>query len=1048
MTEQPDEKESKNVPKSVSYLVARFREHREQYRSPTGNYNETQVRREFLDPLFAALGWDVSNEANLSAAYKEVIHEDAIKVQGKTKAPDYCFRVGGVRQFFLEAKKPAVNIRESAPAAYQLRRYAWSAKLPFSILSDFEEFAVYDCRPKPKRTDDAATARILYFTLDELEERWDELSSMFGRDAVSSGALRRFAYDWKPITGGAEVDRAFLSEIESWRDELARDVASNNSDIIQSELNFAVQRIIDRIIFLRICEDRGLEEYCTLLACAQAQDVYRSLLDVFQRADEKYNSGLFHFASEKDWTEPPDRLTPILSISNKPLISIIRKLYFPDSPYEFSVLPAEILGQVYEQFLGKVIYLNEAGRARVEEKPEVRKAGGVYYTPAFVVDYIIQTTIGPALERNEPRTIGGLTDNFRPSKARDAQPLRILDPSCGSGSFLLAAYDHLLRWYLRAYTETDADRHASGKSPKLYAHPSGEWRLTTDEKKRILLTHIYGVDIDPQAVETTKLSLLLKVLEGEVAETIGSNLRLFEERALPDLARNIKCGNSLVDVSESLTESVANWDTEFISRINLFNWRDEFPHVFCQGGFDIVIGNPPYRRERDFKSLLGEISCTEFGRMYRSARMDLWYYFVHKALHLMKPGGRMSYITNAYWLNGAGSEKLINHIKEEGNIEEIVYLDKLKIFSGVAGIHMIMRLKKQLGNRTLVRRVPDKPEGTAEEYLTAAKPFVEFEKERLAIFHNGKIDIEPPRRELLSKIEKGERLSDLGIIRQGIAENPATINKKTNSKYGDYWSVGEGVFAITPEEVRSLGIPSSEAVLLRKYHDLCDIGRYYLASEPSLRLIYSTPTTCPDIDQYPVIYEHLKRFRPIMEARRETRAGTRSWWHLHWPRDEALWKAEKILSVQMGKRPTFAKSVGECYVGFSVNVFVPRDTIKVDINYILGVLNSRLLWLWFKHNAKRRGVGLELNGGVLGRAPIVIPDLGTPGRKRLYEDVVANAKQMSNLVGDLQKTRAPHVRKNIERQIAATDEVVDNKVFEVYGLSQDECTFVRAETQE
>ena len=155
------------APASVEELVQRFAGHVDSYRS--GQYNEAQVRREFLDPFFEALGWDVYNRKGYAEAYKEVIHEDAIKVGGRTKAPDYCFRAGGgQRSFFVEAKKPSVDIREAVSPAYQLRRYAWSAKLPVSILTDFVELAVYDCRIRPEKNDKPSVARIIYSTLHRI----------------------------------------------------------------------------------------------------------------------------------------------------------------------------------------------------------------------------------------------------------------------------------------------------------------------------------------------------------------------------------------------------------------------------------------------------------------------------------------------------------------------------------------------------------------------------------------------------------------------------------------------------------------------------------------------------------------------------------------------------------------------------------------------------------------------------------------------------------------------------------------------------------------
>ncbi len=380
------------VPQEIIGLIERFDANRESYQS--GVYNETQLRREFVDPFFKALGWDVDNEKGYAEAYKDVIHEDSIKVGGLTKAPDYCFRIGGTRKFFIEAKKPSVNLKDDVSPAFQLRRYAWSAKLPLSILTDFEEFVVYDCRVKPVKTDKASVARVLYFNHTEYIQRWDEIAQVFSRDAVLKGSFDKYAESGKAKKGTTEVDAAFLSEIESWRDALARSLALRNTNLTQKELNFAVQRTIDRIIFLRICEDRGIERYGRLMALVNGDGVYARLCELFRRADERYNSGLFHFQKEKGRAELPDTVTPCLDVDDKALKDIIRNLYYPDSPYEFSVLSADILGQVYEQFLGKVIRLTAGHRAVVEDKPEVKKAGGVYYTPTYLVDYIVNNTVG------------------------------------------------------------------------------------------------------------------------------------------------------------------------------------------------------------------------------------------------------------------------------------------------------------------------------------------------------------------------------------------------------------------------------------------------------------------------------------------------------------------------------------------------------------------------------------------------------------------------------------------------------------------------------
>ena len=458
-----------NVPQKVLDLVEIFERNSDEYRA--AEFNEANLRIQFVNPLFKTLGWDMDNELGSAEAYKDVIHEASLKIGGETKASDYCFRIGGTPKFYLEAKKPHVNIKDDPGPAFQLRRYGWSKKLPLSILTDFEEFAVYDCRVKPAQYDKASAARILYLRYTDYAKEWDQIASVFSLDAICKGSFDKYADSKKAKRGTATVDTAFLEEIENWRFELAKNLALRNRQLSPRELNFAVQITIDRIIFLRMCEDRGIVSYGQLRAVAAHADVYAELCKLYEKADHCYNSGLFHFSNEADRSEEPDTLTPKLLIDDKTLRVIIKTLYYPDSPYEFSVLPTEILGQVYEQFLGKVIRLTTSHTAKIEEKPEVKKAGGVYHTPTYIVDYIVKHTVGKLLGEPSPFRDGEGREGEAPAEpapatniaivdtpgsagaspsqrspcltAKQARKLRILDPACGS--FLLGAYDFLLK---------------------------------------------------------------------------------------------------------------------------------------------------------------------------------------------------------------------------------------------------------------------------------------------------------------------------------------------------------------------------------------------------------------------------------------------------------------------------------------------------------------------------------------------------------------------------------------------------------------------------
>ena len=616
------------APSIVRELIQRFTAFEDSYRS--AQYNETQLRREFIDPLFEALGWDIHNKQGLDERFKDVVHEDSIRIEGRAKAPDYSFRVGGTRVFFVEAKRPSLDIKKDPAPAFQLRRYAFSANLTVSILTDFEEFSVYDCRIRPTHKDAASMGRILYIRYEDFEAKWGELSALFSPESIKRGSLERFG-SGRRVRGTAEVDDAFLNELETWRADLARNIALRNRRISEAELNEAVQTTIDRIVFLRICEDRGIERYGSLSALVKGEGIYPRLLEAFERADEVYDSGLFHFHVESGRTGRPDVLTPALSIDDSVLRKILANLYYPESPYEFSVMPAEILGNVYERFLGNTIRLTPSHRAKVEAKPEVAKAGGVFYTPAYVVRYIVDNTLSELIRKKRPA---------------DVAKIKVLDPACGSGSFLLGAYQALQDWHLNTYTRTNPQSHAKGRNPRLYCGPRGDWRLTASEKKRILTNSIFGVDIDPQAVEVTKLSLLLKVLEGESEETVGKTLDLFKERALPDLDMNIRCGNSLIGPDYLSLQVGLPVEACVELDVTCFDWRAEFPSVFerSRPGFDVVIGNPPYLNlKRGFLSVQQK---AYFQSVYETAhgQYDAFALFIEKAIHLLRPGGRHAYI--------------------------------------------------------------------------------------------------------------------------------------------------------------------------------------------------------------------------------------------------------------------------------------------------------------------------------------------------------------------------------------------------------------------
>jgi len=661
------------APERIKNLVECFERNLSSYKCQ--GYNEAQLRQEFINPFFEALDWDVYNRGGAAPAYRDVIHEDSIKMTGGgTKAPDYCFTLSGNKKFFVETKKPSIDVTKDPKPAYQLRRYAWSAQLPVSILTNFETFIVYDSRQKPKESDKVTVGKIQSYSYREYIDRWAEIANIFSKSAVLQGSFDKFTAAARLKRGTQEVGSEFLKEIEGWRDALARNIAQRNPQLSVPELNNAVQGTIDRIIFLRMCEDRGIERYGQLQSLLQQENIYKQLGKIYQKSDEKYNSGLFHFKSEKGRL-PPDEITLQLMIDDKVLEAIIKNLYYPDSPYEFSVLRPEILGNVYEQFLGKVIRLTEGHHAKVEEKPEVKKAGGVYYTPEYIVRYIVENTVRRLCEGKTPKQI---------------EKIHILDPSCGSGSFLHGAYSCLLDYHLDYYTKQ--------KNPKrfkdqIFLGKDGQWFLRIKEKKRILLNNIFGVDIDKQAVEVTKLSLLLKILEGTGRDVFEHQQKLWSERVLPDLSDNIKCGNSLIgtDFHEGNTLE------EDVITINAFDWNIEFKNIMEDGGFDAVIGNPPYRMLQPHNTTDEILQYLRQNYFAADFKVDFFHLFLQRGVLLLKTGGFEGFIIPVTLLNNVYVETLRDWLIESCCIDSISVASD-KVFSADV-FTVVLILQKEVDKR-------------------------------------------------------------------------------------------------------------------------------------------------------------------------------------------------------------------------------------------------------------------------------------------------------------------------------------------------------------
>ena len=958
-----------SAPEEIHKLVERFERNLDAYRS--GKYNEAQVRQEFINPFFNALGWDIYNKQGYAEAYKDVIHEDAIKVGSVVKAPDYCFCIGGTRKFFLEAKKPAVNIKKDISPAYQLRRYAWSAKLPLSILTDFEELAVYDCRIKPVKTDRASKARTYYLTYTDYIDRWDEIALIFSREAVLKGSFDKYVESSKAKRGTAEVDTAFLEEIDRWREILARNIALRNPGLTIRELNFAVQHTIDRIVFLRICEDRGVELYGRLMSLKNGTQVYRRLCQLFRQADDRYNSGLFHFRKEKDRTSSPDDLTLDLTIDDKTLKDIFKNLYYPDSPYEFSVFQADILGQVYERFLGKVIRLTSGNRAVVENKPEIKKAGGVYYTPTYIVDYIVK------------HTVGELVDGKKPGPRGAVSKLKILDPACGSGSFLIGAYQYLLDWHRDQYIDDGPEKWAKARKPRLYQRAGGDWRLTTDERKRILLNNIYGVDIDPQAVEVTKLSLLLKVLEDENSETIKKQLALFHERVLPDLGNNIKCGNSLIGPDFYEGRQMSLLGEEEIYRVNVFDWNAEFPEIMRAGGFDAVIGNPPY----GYMVLAIQQGYFSKHYQYQDHQKDLYLLFFERYEYFLKNHGRIGVIVSNTWLQSITFRRIRQYLTTHYNWLRILHLPD-KVFRAVVDTHVLI-----------------------------------FQK---AATHT----------------MKDEYLS-VDIRRGGMVTSSHTLPWQYIPRTGDPINI---VVPIEGQKLfRKVQDRSSPLLQICKIYNGTKPFEKGKGKPPQTEQImkekpYVREGTKPAPTWSPLLRGSLiRRYENLWKYNYWILYGP---W-LAAPRDPAIFDAPLKIMVRQTGDSIIATLIEKGFIARNnIHILLPRD-MNYDLRYILGIMNSILIDFAYSFVNPEKGEALaQIKKYHVEQLPIRAINFSDPADKARHDRMVELVGQMLDLNKQLAEAKEPQTKTVFQRQIETTDRQIDRLVYELYELTEDEIRIV------
>ncbi len=625
---------------TIQQLVEKYHSNRTNYINP--KYNETLLRSDFLDPLFELLGWDIKNNSSKPTNEREVILEEALKanISENSKKPDYSFRLFSERKFFLEAKKPCVGIEASNEAAKQIRRYGFTAKLKISVLSNFEYLIIYDTSVKVENDDNFHKALIRSYHYTEYEKAFDEIKTLLGKEAVYSGA---FDVEWQSIENKINqysIDDLFLHQINDWRKQLGIEIYNNSPGIDEQQLNDIVQSYLNRILFLRVCEDRDLVVYQSLLSAANTSD-FKALLKQFEVADKRYNSGLF------------DQLLKDQIIENVSSVfwTIIKQLYYPQSAYSFSVFSSDILGSIYEIFLSEKLAIVDDSVELVKKPENVDR--DIITTPTFVINDILRNTIQIKCTDKTDKEI---------------MKLKFSDISCGSGAFLLEMYQLLNDILIDYYLKNDP--------LKLIQTNINTYKLPFEIKRELLLSCIYGVDKDYNAVEAAKFGLLLKLLEGEDANSTNTI-----QPVLPKLDSNIFFGNSLIN-SALITDKK---DYYIINPFDFNNLK-----------FDVIVGNPPYMKSEDMKNITPK-ELPIYKKRYTSAykQFDKYFLFIEQGLKLLTDDGLLGYIVPSKFSKVGAGKKLREELSDSKYLSSIVSFGANQVFHDKTTYTCLLILNKQ-----------------------------------------------------------------------------------------------------------------------------------------------------------------------------------------------------------------------------------------------------------------------------------------------------------------------------------------------------------------
>jgi len=920
--------------------------------------NEAQVCDSLIKPFFnKVLGWNTD--------YPNVIRE--AKKSGKRI--DYLVKLYDITQFVIEAKSLSHDIVDNSSYYKQAIGYGHSKEKSYAILTNFHHFIILNCNLNVKNPLQAQVNTALDLT-NLSNEHFDLLwnfSYEIWKEKGEDNPELKIKIDVKRRRA---IDELLLEDLKKWRisllNNLKKNLKINNYDWKdEKERNYIeeeIQKFIDRLIFICYCEDKELSERELGSLIGEKEDKYflkksyllEKIRYIFKIYRDIYNSDLFN-----------EGYCDQFYFEDIVLFEILKDLRNPKEgiPYDFGSIEADILGKTYEKFIGHIISGEKTFTE--EENKGKRKKGGIYYTPQYIVNYIVNNTV---------------REYIKDLSFEEIKKVKILDPACGSGSFLIKVFDILVE--------------ESQKKLKK--------ELSYNERKELLLSCIFGVDRDERACDIAKLNLSLKLAE--------------RGKKLPELHNNIKVGDSLID-------------NEKVEKYKAFKWNKEFKDIMNNGGFDIIIGNPPYIKEYTYRKVFEEVKETDLKKYYQG-KMDIWYIFTCHSLDLLKEGGLHSFIAQNNWITSAGASILRNKVLTDSQIISFLDFGDYKVFKDAGIQTMIFVLKKtKPQNKYLVDYMKilgkDIPNLELINYIMTKKGnkrITHFESE---VKPNKFLDkeiafINSQFIYLLNKIESKEnyKLIDKEVAQGIVCPQEYVINNHLDILKNPSIKEGDSIFVLSTEEYKNFKLTNKEKEIIKPFYTTDELHRYYGSDKNYYWLIYSNMEVRKNINDYPNIKTHLGKFKKIMTS--DFRP-----YGLHRAREQHFFEGGKILSLRKTEKPYFTYVDFPCYVSQTYFILKPKN---INLKYLTGLLNSNLIFFWLKLKGKRQGKLLQVDKGPILQIPIC------KAKKIDEEVIIKNVDLIFDLKKELNKTKLPNEKNVIESKITYLENKINERIYLIYNL--------------